>query len=68
MYGADVNAAGNFPETGNLPLLRAVLYCLIELVELLVSEGAVAKSDVFERAERLGRTDVTALFEGKHQV
>jgi len=66
--GADINSAGNFPETGSLALLRAVLYSSIELVELLLCEGAVAKSDVFEWAERLGRTDVTALLEGKNQI
>lgn len=65
--GADINLAGNFAETGSLALLRAVLYSSIELVDLLVSEGAVAKSDVFEWAERLGRTDVKELLEGKHQ-
>ena len=59
--GADVNSPGDFPEIGSLPLLRAVIFSSVDVVELLISHGATPNTDELEWAKRVGRTDVIEL-------
>lgn len=62
--GADVNAPGPIRDsTGSLPLLRAVLYSSMEMVNLLLSHGAVPGEDEKRFAIDNERYDVSALLE-----
>lgn len=61
--GANVNSPGVLRETtASLPLLRAVLYCSFEMVELLLKHGAVVGEDEKKYAIDNERYDVSNLF------
>ena len=64
--GANVNPPGVVPETGSLALLRAVLYSSDDVVELLLSHGAVPGIDEIQWAERKERFDVVKLLKARN--
>jgi len=62
--GANVNSPGIFRDTtGSLPLLRAVLYSSVEMVELLILNGAVPGEDEKKASTLYNRQDVNKLLE-----